>query len=154
MKFGLLMHWGPYSQWGDCRVLVLSAPRTRAGATQGSMRRTTGEYKRAYEDLKTTFNPVQFDPERWADAAGTPACATSSSHTKHHDGFCMFDTRQTDYKITVEDCPFNTNPRADVAKEIFDAFRAAGFGIGAYFSKPDWHCPDYWWPYFPPRTGT
>ncbi len=44
-----------------------------------------------------------------------------------------------------------TNPKSNVAKAIFDAFRADGFMTGAYFSKPDWHSPDYWWPYFPPK---
>jgi alpha-L-fucosidase len=58
----------------------------------------------------------------------------------------MFDTRQTDYKITSPECPFSSSPRANVAKEIFNAFRKEGFGIGAYFSKPDWHCPDFWAP--------
>jgi alpha-L-fucosidase len=68
--------------------------------------------------------------------------------TKHHDGFSMFDTRQTDYRITDPGCPFHTHPRANIAKEIFEAFRKQGFGIGAYFSKPDWHSPWYWNPYW------
>jgi len=71
--------------------------------------------------------------------------------TKHHDGFCMFDSKYTDYKITGEKCPFHSNPKADVTKEIFSAFRNEGLWVGAYFSKPDWHSPDYWWPQFPPR---
>ena len=70
--------------------------------------------------------------------------------TKHHDGFCMFDTKLTDYRITSPGCPFSGNPRSNVTLEIFNAFREKGMGIGAYFSKPDWHCPDYWDPYFPP----
>ena len=70
--------------------------------------------------------------------------------TKHHDGFCMFDTKYTDYKITAAECPFHTNPKADVTRAIFDSFRKEGLWVGAYFSKPDWHCPDYWWPQFPP----
>jgi len=70
--------------------------------------------------------------------------------TKHHDGFCMFDTKETDYRITDPACPFSRDARSNVTKEIFGAFRKAGLGIGAYFSKPDWHSPMYWWPYFPP----
>jgi len=58
--------------------------------------------------------------------------------TKHHDGFCMWDTRETDYKITSEECPFHTAPNADVVKELFRAFGERDFMIGAYFSKPDW----------------
>jgi alpha-L-fucosidase len=60
----------------------------------------------------------------------------------------MFDTKQTDYRITSPKTPFSSNPHADITRGIFDAFRAQGFMIGAYFSKPDWHSPDYWWPYF------
>jgi alpha-L-fucosidase len=60
----------------------------------------------------------------------------------------MFDTRLTDYKITGDKTPFHTNPKADIAKEIFNAFRAEGLWTGAYFSKPDWHNENYWWPNF------
>jgi alpha-L-fucosidase len=60
----------------------------------------------------------------------------------------MFDTKLTDYKITSTRTPFHTNPKANVAKEIFNAFRAEGFWTGAYFSKPDWHNENYWCPNF------
>jgi len=60
----------------------------------------------------------------------------------------MFDTKLTNYKITDPGCPFSSNPIANIAKNIFDAFRQEGMWTGAYFSKPDWHCPDYWWPNF------
>ena len=72
--------------------------------------------------------------------------------TKHHDGFCMFDTRQTDYRTTADSCPFSTNPKADATKAVFDAFRKAGFGIGAYYSKSDWHHSGYWDPNRPHTT--
>ncbi len=62
----------------------------------------------------------------------------------------MFDSKYTDYKITDEDCPFSTNPRANITKEIFDAFRAKDMWAGAYFSKPDWNHKNYWDPKFPP----
>jgi alpha-L-fucosidase len=71
--------------------------------------------------------------------------------TKHHDGFCMFDTHQTDYKVTSPNTPFSTNSKRNVTKTIFDSFRKENFMIGAYFSKPDWHSEYYWWPYFPPK---
>lgn len=71
--------------------------------------------------------------------------------TKHHDGFAMFDTKESDYKITSSKTPFSKNPKADVTKEIFNSFRKDGFKIGAYFSKPDWHTDNYWWSYFPPK---
>jgi alpha-L-fucosidase len=106
------------------------------------------QYKVAYENLQTTFDPVEFDPERWAAAARDAGMKYMVFTTKHHDGFTMFDSHETDYKITDAKTPFHTNPRADVTRAIFDAFRAEGFMIGVYFSKPDWHSPYYWWPYF------
>ena len=72
--------------------------------------------------------------------------------TKHHDGFCMFDTHLTDYRITAPDVPFHTNARSNVVLEVFNAFRREHFLIGAYFSKADWHCPDYWDPAHPAHT--
>jgi len=54
------------------------------------------------------------------------------------------------YETNGADCPFSINPKSNVAKEIFTAFRKEGFGTGAYFSKPDWHSPYYWDPKFPP----
>jgi len=108
------------------------------------------KYKKQYENLGKTFNPIKFDPKRWASAAKNAGMKYVVFTTKHHDGFCMFDSKYTDYKITGKDCPFNTNSKADVTKEIFEAFRNEGMWIGAYFSKPDWHSTDYWWPQFPP----
>lgn len=66
--------------------------------------------------------------------------------TKHHDGFCMFDSKYSNYKITAPDCPFHKNKNADIVKSMFDAFRAEGLGISAYFSKPDWACEYFWSP--------
>ncbi len=143
MKFGLMMHWGPYSQWGvveSWSICSEDEPWCRRNSNDYI------EYKKRYEELKKTFNPVNFDPEKWARAAKYAGMRYVVHTTKHHDGFCMFDTRQTDYRITSPDCPFSQNPRANIVKEIFDAFRKEGFGIGAYFSKPDWHSPDYWAP--------
>jgi alpha-L-fucosidase len=94
---------------------------------------------------------VKFDPAKWARAAKEAGMKYMVFTTKHHDGFCMFDTKTTDYRITSPNTPFHDDPRANVTKEIFDAFRAEGLWTGAYFSKPDWHSPDYWWPYFPPK---
>ena len=150
LKFGLLMHWGTYSQWQIVESWSLCPEDEGWCERRGAHAQDYFEYKRAYEGLKTTFNPVRFDPGAWADAAWNAGMRYVVFTTKHHDGFCMFDTEETDYKITSPDCPFSANPRSDIAGEIFAAFRARGFGTGAYFSKPDWHCPDYWWPYFPP----
>ena len=149
-KFGLLMHWGPYSQWGVVESWSLCPEDEDWCKRRGPYAFDYSEYKTAYEKLPATFNPVKFNPEKWARAAADAGMKYMIFTTKHHDGFCMFDTRQTDYRITGPGCAFAANPRADVTREIFNAFRKEGFGIGAYFSKPDWHCPDYWDPYWPP----
>jgi alpha-L-fucosidase len=143
VKFGLMMHWGPYSQWG-----VVESWSICSEDEPWCRRRLPDyvEYKRQYEALPATFNPTRFNPARWAEAAKRAGMRYVIFTTKHHDGFCMFDTRQTDYRITAAACPFHADPRADIAREIFDAFRAQGLGVGAYFSKPDWHSPDYWAP--------
>ena len=64
--------------------------------------------------------------------------------TKHHDGFCMFNTKETSYSTVDPSCPFSKNPKADITGEVVKAFREKGFWTGLYFSKPDWHCDDYW----------
>jgi alpha-L-fucosidase len=145
LKFGLLMHWGPYSQWGVVESWSICAE------DEGWCRRKSDDYeayKEEYEGLKTTFNPVSFDPEKWAKAANYAGMRYVVFTTKHHDGFCMFDTKQTDFRVTDAGCPFSINPRANITKSIFDAFRKEGLWAGAYFSKPDWHCDYYWWPNF------
>lgn len=151
IKFGLLMHWGTYSQWGIVESWSICPEDEGWTVRRGPYSSSYYDYIKAYENLQTTFNPVQFDPARWAAAAKDAGMKYLVFTTKHHDGFCMFDTKETDYKITSPKSPFASNPKSNVAKEVFSAFRQQGFMIGAYFSKPDWHCPSYWWPYFPPR---
>jgi len=145
IKFGLLMHWGPSSPWGIVESWSICAE------DEGWCRRSLDdyiEYKRRYEALQKTFNPVAFDPARWAKAARDAGMKYVVFTTKHHDGFSMFDTKYTDYRITSPATPFHSHPRANIAKAIFDAFRAEDFLVGAYFSKPDWHSEHYWWPNF------
>jgi len=149
-KFGLLLHWGTYSQWGVVESWSICPEDEDWTKRRGPHAQDYTAYKAAYEKLKDAFNPVKFDPDSWAAAAKFAGMRYLVFTTKHHDGFCMFDTKETDYKITDQGCPFSRNPKANIAKELFSAFHKQGLGIGAYFSKPDWHCPDYWWPYFPP----
>jgi alpha-L-fucosidase len=144
LKFGLLMHWGPYSQWGiveSWSICSEDVPWCKRPAGVSYV-----DYVRKYEQLPMTFNPTDFDPDKWARAAKDAGMKYVVFTTKHHDGFNMFDTKFSDYKITAADVPFHTNRRANVAKEIFDSFRHEDLLIGAYFSKPDWHNKDYWAP--------
>ncbi|MCC7525987.1 MAG: alpha-L-fucosidase [Chitinophagaceae bacterium] len=151
MKFGLFMHWGTYSQWGIVESWSICPEDEGWTQRKGPHANNYFEYVKAYENLQTTFNPVDFNPQKWVDAAKDAGMKYMIFTTKHHDGFSMFDTHQTDYKITDSKTPFSKNPRSNVTKEIFNAFRNDGFAIGAYFSKPDWHSNDYWWRYFPPK---
>ena len=148
LKFGLLMHWGPYSQWGIVESWSLCSEDVGWTRRTKGRHENYGQYKIDYENLKTTFNPVKFDPRKWAKSAKAAGMKYVVFTTKHHDGFCMFDSKYTDYKITDEGCRFGSDPRANVTREIFDSFRSEGLWTGAYFSKPDWHSEYYWWPYF------
>ncbi len=148
-KFGVIIHWGPYSQWGIVESWSLCPEDEPWCERRGPFAGDYYTYVKEYEQIRKVFNPTQFNPQRWADACKRAGMQYVVFTTKHHDGFCMYDSKLTDYKITDEGSIFSTNPKSNVAKEVFNAFRERGMGIGAYFSKPDWHNDDYWWPYFP-----
>lgn len=152
-KFGLFMHWGIYSVWGICESWPLSPEDTwaRSDSMKPWIERNMNleRFSSDYRTLNRKFNPVKFNPEIWADAAKYAGMKYVCFTTKHHDGFCMFDTRTTDYRITHPSCPFHSNPRKNVTREIFDTFRKRDFGIWCYFSKSDWNVPYYWSPDFP-----
>jgi alpha-L-fucosidase len=145
LKFGLVMHWAPSSQWGIVESWSLCSEDE--DWCKRNIENYT-EYKRKYEDLKKTFNPVKFNPEKWAEAAKDAGMKYVVFTTKHHDGFCMYGSKFTNYKVTDNECPFHSNPKANIAKEIFAEFRKKGFMTGAYFSKPDWHSDYFWWQKF------
>ena len=142
LKFGVLMHWGVYAtqgmveSWAICNEEWIRRP-------EGSVYE---DYKKWYWDLSKEFNPVKFNPDQWADVFSKAGMKYMIFTTKHHDGFCMFDTQYTDFSIAKG--PFASNPKRDVAKHVFDAFRKKDFMIGAYFSKPDWHHHGFWNPYY------
>jgi alpha-L-fucosidase len=113
IKFGLLMHWGTYSEKGIVESWTICPE------DEDWCRRSNTDYfayVKEYEGLKNTFNPSKFNPDIWAEAAKEAGMKYVVFTTKHHDGFCMFDTKYSDYKITSQDCPFHTNPRANIAK--------------------------------------
>ena len=138
-KFGLILHWGLYAvpgiieSWQLCSEDWIERDTTLAYE----------DYKKWYWGLSQQFNPLKFNPELWAKVARQAGMRYVIFTTKHHAGFTLFDTRQTDFKVT--NGPFKDNPRADVAKYVFEAFRREGFMVGAYFSKPDWHSQNFWW---------
>jgi alpha-L-fucosidase len=146
LKFGLFLHWGIYSELG----CIESWPLVYADRSWSNPKiKTLDEmlaFRQKYWALNKKFNPTNFHPEDWAAAAKRAGMRYVMFTTKHHDGFCMFDTRQTDFRVTAPDCPFHSHARANIAKEVFGAFRKQGFGIGCYFSKSDWHHSGYWSP--------
>jgi alpha-L-fucosidase len=147
MKFGLFVHWGPCTQWG-ARIAWPLSPRQdwarpdslKAWVERG---RDFDLFCRDFFALNETFNPSAFDPDAWAAAAAAGGMKYLVFVTKCHDGFCLFRTRQTKYAVTDPTCAFHENPRANVTKEVLEAFRTRGFRTGVYFSLPDWHHPDY-----------
>lgn len=138
-KFGMIIHWGLYAvpgiieSWELCSEDWISRDSTQ----------TYDDYKKWYWGLNKKFNPTNFNPDQWAGAAKDAGMKYVVFTTKHHDGFSMFDTKYSDFKIS--NGPFAQNPKADVAKYVFEAFRKLNFMIGAYFSKPDWHSEYFWW---------
>lgn len=139
-KFGIILHWGLYAvpgmieSWALCSEDWIERDSTIS----------YDQFKNWYWGLQKDFNPVHFDPGAWAKAAKAAGMRYVVFTTKHHDGFNMFDTKYADFSIAKG--PFRDHPKADVAKHVFDAFRQNDFMIGAYFSKPDWHSENYWWP--------
>lgn len=151
-KLGLMMHWGPYSQLGVVESWALIDEDEEWSRNEIDWDVDAEELKRQYFGLNKTFNPLRFQPELWADLAAENGFKYLNFTTKHHDGFCMWDTHTTEYRITGPDCPFHTHIHADICKQLFDAFRAKGLGISAYYSKADWNTPYYWAPGM--RRGT
>ena len=147
LKFGIMFHWGIYSIPGITESwLLCSEDRFSERRRKVCDGMNYEAFKQWYWDLDRLFNPVQFEPSQWADIMQDAGCKYLIFTTKHHDGFCMFDTRLTDYKVT--NTPYKNGKYSNVVYHVFDAFRQKGFMIGAYFSKPDFHHPDYWDPFW------
>lgn len=140
----MLFHWGLYSVPGIVESWSICSEDEDWIHRNENM--SYEDYKRWYWGLKDSFDPVDFAPEQWAHVMKDAGMKYMIFTTKHHDGFCMFDSDYTDF--TIADGPFADDPRSDVALHVFDAFRKEGFMTGFYFSKPDWHCKWYWNPYF------
>ncbi len=143
-KLAMMMHFGIYSQLGICESWPLSDDDASWSREDVIWEKDPEVFKKQYRDMNRSFNPVCIQPDAWADVAARNGFKYLIFTTKHHDGFCLFDSKYTDYKVTGEDCPFHTHRHANIVRDVFDAFRNRGLAIGAYFSKPDWHCPWYW----------
>jgi alpha-L-fucosidase len=130
-RFGMFVHWGVYA--------------VAAGEWNGRPVPGVGEWimhtaripAAEYETLPPRFNPVRFDARTWTKLAREAGMKYLVITSKHHDGFCMFDSKQTAYDI-VDATPF----RRDVLAELSSACREDGIRLGFYYSILDWHHPD------------
>ncbi len=119
-KFGMFIHWGLYAVTGvqDQVYARMNWPREK------------------YEALIHEFNPIKYDPEQWVLLAKEAGMKYICFTTKHHDGFCMWDTKHSEYKVT------NTPYGKDVLKMLADACSKYGIMLSLYYSLPDWHHPN------------
>lgn len=120
-RFGMFIHWGLYSM-----------PARHEWVRHNE--KIDNETYQVYFDL---FNPDLFDPKQWAKAAREAGMKYFVITTKHHEGFCLWNTKYTDYKAP------NTPAGRDLLREVVDAFRAEGLRVGFYYSLIDWHHPDF-----------
>ena len=130
-KFGMFIHWGLYA--------------VPAGEYKGEKVEGIGEWIMnslripisEYEEFAPQFNPVKFDADEWVSIAKQAGMNYIIITSKHHDGFCLWDTEYTDWNI-MEATPF----RRDILKELADACEKEGIKLGFYYSIMDWHHPD------------
>ena len=123
-RFGMFIHWGLYA---------IPARASRSEWIRSVDKLTIEDYQPYFD----TFDPVDYNPREWARLAKKAGMRYAVLTTKHHDGFCLFDSQYTDYKAT------NTPAGRDLVKEYVEAFRAEGIMVGFYYSLLDWHHPDY-----------
>ena len=133
-KFGLFIHWGPVSVAGT------EIGWSRAGERRGSKWPDAGKCVpvERYDALYKEFNPVLYNPAEWAELAKAAGMKYVVLTTRHHDGFSLWDTQASDYKITAPGSPYGK----DLVRPLAESTRAAGLRFGIYYSQPDWHHPD------------
>lgn len=120
-RFGMFIHWGLYSM----------------PARHEWIRNKEAIQDEDYQIYFDLFDPDMFNPKEWAKAAKDAGMKYFVITAKHHEGFCLWDSKYTDYKAT------NTPAGRDLLKEVIDAFRAEGLKVGLYYSLIDWHHPDF-----------
>lgn len=129
--FGMFIHWGAYA--------------VPAGVYKGKETKSVGEWimhtenipTSEYEEFVKQFNPVKFDAKKWVATAKDAGVKYIVITSKHHDGFCLWDSKVTDYDI-MDAAPF----KRDILKELTEACKAAGIRMCFYHSIMDWHQPD------------
>ena len=134
MRFGMFVHWGPVSLEGT------EIGWSRAGERRGHRsKRGTQVPVDVYDNLYKQFNPVKFDADEWMSVAKDAGMRYFVFTSKHHDGFCNFDSKLTDYKITSPESSYGK----DIVGQLAEACHRAGLALGWYYSPPDWHDANY-----------
>jgi alpha-L-fucosidase len=131
--FGLFMHWGIYSVAG----MEASWPLKRMGSEDGAAAGLTGWSISDYEKLASDFVAENYDPGKWMSLAAQAGMKYAVLTTKHHDGFCLWDTKTKDFNSV------KMGPKKDLVAPYVEACRKAGLKVGLYFSLPDWTDEDY-----------
>jgi alpha-L-fucosidase len=128
-RFGLFIHWGLYA---------IPAGEWKGATGHGEWIMHTAQIPvEEYERFRERFNPVRFDADAWVALAAEAGMKYIVITSKHHDGFCLFDSQFTDYDV------MSTPFRRDIMKELAAAARRRGLRICWYHSIMDWHHPDY-----------
>lgn len=133
-RFGMFIHWDMSSVAGTEISWSRLGPKPLDGSW-GSPAGTGGDS--IYDNLYKKFNPTKFDAKKWVEIAKNAGMKYVVFTAKHHGGFCMWDTKFTDYSI------MHTPFKRDVVKELSEACHKAGLHFGIYYSPRDWHHPDY-----------
>ncbi len=121
-RFGMFIHWGLYSmparhEWVRNKEMISNE---------------------SYQKYFDRFNPDLYDPKAWARMAREAGMKYFVITTKHHEGFCLWDSKHTDYKA-----PAAPSCKKDLLKPMVEAFRAEGIKVGFYYSLIDWHHPEF-----------
>ena len=120
-KFGLFIHWGPYSQFGRGEQVLLREQLDQ----------------REYSEKACLWDPQKFDAGAWAGAAVRAGMRYAVLTSRHHDGYCLWNSGCTDYTSGAQ------APKRDFVGEFVHAFRSAGLKVGLYYSLGDWRIPAY-----------
>lgn len=136
-RFGMFVCWGPVSLTGkEIGWSRGEPPWGRRPGVRGGKGPTPVE---VYDNLYKKWKPQSFDARRWVQVAQDAGMKYMIFLIKHHDGFCLFDTELTDFKITAAESAW----KVDVMQQIADACHEADLKLWIYYSQPDWHHPDY-----------
>ena len=128
-RFGLFIHWGLYS---------IPAGEWNGKTNYAEWIRNNAQIPlKVYDKFVNQFNPVRFNAEQWVKMAKDAGMKYIVITSKHHDGFCNFDSKYTDFDI------MSTPYKKDILKQLVDAAHKAGIKIGFYYSIMDWHNPNY-----------